>query len=341
VTHPHDNPVRAELQSLDQRRADTLADALRPVALTDDTPTPETWRVVEPDGSVDVLQVQSIGGGVYIIRCDSLGREHVRAASSRCAVDRFAGQYLGAAEIRGPGEATTAEQLAAVLSGVVDIADAVEDEAHEQRARAVERPGRQLIELAHPEGQALAANKIACAVREILSGRDHAAAAYTAPLREQIAARGAEIARLESACDDLQTAWLTASAERDAARDQLAAATRDATETEAELRITQNFAGRHMGVVVAERDEARAERDAALATVRTLNADIAAAAGELLVPIPTPGSDAARLLRANIILRQERDEARAERRAARLDRDAAEERLARYDVSDTARRGGD
>jgi hypothetical protein len=27
VTHPHDNPVRAELQSLDQRRADTLADA--------------------------------------------------------------------------------------------------------------------------------------------------------------------------------------------------------------------------------------------------------------------------------------------------------------------------
>jgi len=138
VTHPHDNPVRAELQSLDQRRADTLADALRPVALTDDTPTPETWRVVEPDGSVDVLQVQSIGGGVYIIRCDSLGREHVRAASSRCAVDRFAGQYLGAAEIRGPGEATTAEQLAAVLSGVVDIADAVEDEAHEQRARAVE-----------------------------------------------------------------------------------------------------------------------------------------------------------------------------------------------------------
>jgi hypothetical protein len=62
--------------------------------------------------------------------------------------------------------------------------------------------------------------------------------------------------------------------------------------------------------------------------VRTLNADIAAAAGELLVPIPTPGSDAARLLRANIILRQERDEARAERRAARLDRDAAEEKLA-------------
>jgi hypothetical protein len=68
--------------------------------------------VVEPDGSVDVLQVQSIGGGVYIIRCDSLGREHVRTSSSRCAVERFAGQYLGAAEIRGPGEATTAEQLA-------------------------------------------------------------------------------------------------------------------------------------------------------------------------------------------------------------------------------------
>lgn len=138
----HNHPVRAELQSLDQRRADTLADALRPVALTDDTPTPETWRVVEPDGSVNMLRVQDIGGGVYIIRCDSLGREHVRAASSRCAVERFAGQYLGAAEIRGPGEATTAEQLAT---------------------------------------------------------------------------RDAEIARLGSVCDDLQTAWLTASAERDAA----------------------------------------------------------------------------------------------------------------------------
>ncbi len=75
-------------------------------------------------------------------------------------------------------------------------------------------------------------------------------------------------------------------------------------------------------------ERAEQERDAALATVRTLNADIAAAAGELRVPIPTPGSDAARLLRANIILRQERDEARAERRAARLDRDAAEEKLA-------------
>lgn len=39
MTHPHDNPVRAELQSLDQRRADTLADALRP----DSAPTGGAW----------------------------------------------------------------------------------------------------------------------------------------------------------------------------------------------------------------------------------------------------------------------------------------------------------
>ena len=125
----HNHPVRAELQSLDQRRADTLADALRPVALTDDTPTPETWRVVEPDGSVNMLRVQDIGGGVYIIRCDSLGREHVRAASSRCAVERFAGQYLGAAEIRGPGEFMGARQSGVLLSESFDGAWHVGHEA--------------------------------------------------------------------------------------------------------------------------------------------------------------------------------------------------------------------
>lgn len=119
------------------------------------------------------------------------------------------------------GEATTAEQLAAVLSGVVDIADAVEDEAHEQRARAVERPGRQLIELAHPEGQALAANKIACAVRGLLAGQGEAAKAYTAPLREQIAAANARAEAAER--------------ERDAATARVAALTKDRDDNVDEL----------------------------------------------------------------------------------------------------------
>lgn len=39
--------------------------------------------------------------------------------------------------------------------------------------------------------------------------------------------------------------------------------------------------------------------------------DVVKAAGELLVPIPEPGTDAARLLIANVLLRRERDEARA------------------------------
>jgi len=90
----------------------------------------QVWRVVEPDGSVNVLHAQDIGGGVYIIRCDTLGREHVAGASSRCAVERFAGRYLGIAEIRGPGEATTAEQLAAATAR----AEAAEQENARLRA---------------------------------------------------------------------------------------------------------------------------------------------------------------------------------------------------------------
>lgn len=56
-----------------------------------------------------------------------------------------------------------------------------------------------------------------------------------------------------------------------------------------------------------ERDEARA--------------DVIAAAGDLLVPIPEPGSVVARLLSANAILRRERDEARAARKQAEERRD--------------------
>jgi hypothetical protein len=68
--------------------------------------------------------------------------------------------------------------------------------------------------------------------------------------------------------------------------------------------------------LTAERDEARGE-------VARHQADLAAAAGELLVSIPEAGTDAAKLLHANVMMRKyhipelwaERDEARAERDA--------------------------
>lgn len=48
------------------------------------------------------------------------------------------------------------------------------------------------------------------------------------------------------------------------------------------------------------------ERDAALARVKELEADLRAAAGELLVEIPEPGTDAAKMLAANSIMRRDR-----------------------------------
>ncbi len=66
----------------------------------------------------------------------------------------------------------------------------------------------------------------------------------------------------------------------------------------------------------AAREEASARR-----------ADLAAAAGELLVPIPPPGTDAARLLTANVLMRRERDAARE--KARRLTEALAEARRLR------------
>lgn len=63
---------------------------------------------------------------------------------------------------------------------------------------------------------------------------------------------------------------------------------------------------------------ARAVEDMA-AELATHRADAEAAAGELLVPIPTPGTIPAQLLRANSIMRRQRDEARAD--AANLTRE--------------------
>lgn len=55
--------------------------------------------------------------------------------------------------------------------------------------------------------------------------------------------------------------------------------------------------------IVARVENMRAERD-------TLRADLAAAAGELMVPIPEPGTDASRMLLANVLMRRERTELR-------------------------------
>ena len=75
----------------------------------------------------------------------------------------------------------------------------------------------------------------------------------------------------------------------------------------------------------AERDEARvalANAEARLeSTTRErdrLLADLKAGAGELLVPCPEPGTDMARLVGANRLLRRERDEAREELASARV-----------------------
>lgn len=165
----------------------------------------QVWRVLASDQMRDVTVAPERTTGFVASTAGTDTR--ARASTAHYAVVRLAAR-LGweAAEIRGPGEATTAEQLAAVLSGVVDIADSVEDEAHQQRARAVERPGRQLIELAHPEGQALAANKIACAVRGMLAGQGEAAEAYVAPLREQFAAATARAEAAEQECARLRAA---------------------------------------------------------------------------------------------------------------------------------------
>jgi hypothetical protein len=59
----------------------------------------------------------------------------------------------------------------------------------------------------------------------------------------------------------------------------------------------------------------RAERaEAELAAAR---ADVVAAAGELLVPLPQPGTDGSRIMLANVAMRRERDIARKELAEAR------------------------
>lgn len=69
--------------------------------------------------------------------------------------------------------------------------------------------------------------------------------------------------------------------------------------------------------------EAMTERDAARAKLAAALNDTADAAGELLVPIPEPGTMVAKLLAANAIMRRERDDARATAREKARDEAAA------------------
>lgn len=57
--------------------------------------------------------------------------------------------------------------------------------------------------------------------------------------------------------------------------------------------------------LVAELRDAYAAINSATDRFAAHEADLAAAAGELLVPVPTPGTDAAKLLTANVLLRRE------------------------------------
>ncbi len=75
---------------------------------------------------------------------------------------------------------------------------------------------------------------------------------------------------------------------------------------------------------VSEGDRARAEAELARvrAELETRQEDDRLAAGELLVPLPTPGTDAARMMRANVLMRRQRDEARAKLTECERERDA-------------------
>ena len=53
------------------------------------------------------------------------------------------------------------------------------------------------------------------------------------------------------------------------------------------------------------------------AEIQAMRADIEAASGELRVPMPEPGTDMARVMVANAIMRDQRDEAKRENEAMR------------------------
>ena len=69
---------------------------------------------------------------------------------------------------------------------------------------------------------------------------------------------------------------------------------------------------RRLAAVIAERDRLAGELEAA-------RQDVEDAAGELLVSIPPPGTEGAKVLLANVAMRRERDKAREESNALRAE----------------------
>lgn len=89
---------------------------------------------------------------------------------------------------------------------------------------------------------------------------------------------------------------------------------RTGTCAHAELTRAARYAvvGQHAPALLAEVRRLRARVAEVEGLLDEARADVVLAAGELLVPIPPPGTDAARLLLANVAMRRQRDVARRE-----------------------------
>ena len=206
------------------------------------------------------------------------------APACDCAVtpiDHAAGDVRVAlvAEVRRLRE--RAAQLEAALVCAVEIADKEESAAHAERERVVERKSAsRLMDLARCEGGAMSANKIACALRDMIYERDPATFSVEAEVRRlrmelhgaqhalAEASRGRAAASLRAAdaehvatvamrdglaeCAKLRLMARIARALRDVtlarveaeASDQLTAATADAVLAEQERDDWESIAGR-------------------------------------------------------------------------------------------------
>jgi hypothetical protein len=125
------------------------------------------------------------------------------------------------------------------------------------------------------------------------------------PLYEQVAPIAATLDRLAAAVEAL---------------------TRDLAKTERLYRLSIQYGNQkreQCDAAEARVEALTAERDAA-------RADVVAAAGELRVPMPRSGTEAARLLAANLIMRGERDAART--RLAEVERERDEARVLLVDA---------
>jgi hypothetical protein len=95
-----------------------------------------------------------------------------------------------------------------------------------------------------------------------------------------------------------------------------------------------NFIGRARTAALSRERSAREEAERQLTEAR---ADVIAAAGELLVPVPPPGTDLARLLSANVLLRRALSASRDEGERLRRVVDAAEAYVALHEPQNATR----